>query len=167
MNYLKDKCVFAGSFDPITLGHMHVIGSCCMMFGEVIVAIGVNDQKKYTFSLEERLEMVKAACKKYSTVKVVAFDGYLADFMRDNQAVYYVRGVRDKKDVEYEEECFKFNSGRNKDIQTMFFQCPKALLKVSSTAVRQRLKDGLPIDELVPYEITQMLTEYSKSKKLK
>ena len=162
MNYLNEKCVFAGSFDPVTLGHMHVIGTCAMMFGEVIVAIGVNDAKKYTYTLNQRLEMLKRACKKYSTVTVVAFEGMLADFMRENNAVYYVRGVRDKTDVEYEEKCFKITSKLNPDIQMLFLQCPKALVNTSSTRVREELKKGKSVANLVPYEIIPLLEEYNK-----
>ena len=162
MNYLNEKCVFAGSFDPVTLGHMHVIGTCAMMFGSVIVAIGVNDAKKYTYTLNERLEMLKAACRKYSTVTVVAFDGMLADFMRENNAVYYVRGVRNQVDINYEEKCFQFNSKLNPDIQTLFVQCPKSLANTSSTRVRDELKKGKRVDNLVPYEIISLLEQYNK-----
>ncbi|MBQ4587065.1 MAG: pantetheine-phosphate adenylyltransferase [Clostridia bacterium] len=162
MNYFNEKCVFAGSFDPVTLGHMHVIGTCAMMFGSVIVAIGVNDAKKYTYSLDQRLEMLKKACSKYSSVTVVAFDGMLADFMRENNAVYYVRGIRNKTDEEYEEKCFKVTSKLNPDIQIMFVQCPKALVNTSSTRVRDELKKGKRVDNLVPYEIIPLLEEYSK-----
>lgn len=166
MDYLKEKCVFAGSFDPVTNGHMHIIGMCAMMFNEVIVAIGVNDEKKYTFPLSERLSMLKKACERYSTVKVCYFDGMVADFMKQENCKYYVRGIRDQKDVEYEEKNFKITSKLNPFVELVFFNCPKELSKVSSTMVKECLKQGKPVDKYVPYQIKEMLEEYTKDKKL-
>ena len=135
------KCVFAGSFDPITLGHMHVIERCAMMFEEVVVALGVNAQKKCKFSMEDRFEMLKLACARFKNVTVKKFDGFLADFMKEENAEILVRGVRNKQDVEYEEKCFKVTSALNPDIEMMFFQAPKTLERLSSTFVKDLLKD--------------------------
>ncbi len=162
--FINSKCVFAGSFDPVTNGHMHVIGMAAMMFQEVIVAIGVNEEKHYFFSLEERLDMLKKACAKYSTVNVCSYTGMTADFMREMDAEYFVRGVRNAADEQYEKKLFDNISKANPDLQFMVFNCPKELSKVSSTLVREAIISGKPFDKFVPYEIIETIKEYSKLK---
>ncbi len=165
MQLIKEKCVVAGSFDPVTNGHMHLIGMAAMTFTEVIVAIGVNNEKKYYFTLDERVKMLQAACNKYSTVKVEFYDGLTADFMRDNGIKYFVRGVRNEKDAAYEEKVFKEISKDNKDVQLLLFNSPKELSKISSTLVKELIADGKPYEKYLPYEIIEKIEEYSRLKK--
>lgn len=165
MQLINEKCIVAGSFDPVTNGHMHLIGMAAMTFSEVIAAIGVNDKKKYFFTLDERLKMLEAACSKYSTVKVTAYYGLTADFMRENDIKYFVRGVRNAKDAEYEEAVFKEISNKNKDVELVLFSSPKELSKLSSTFVRELIIAEKPFDKYLPYEITETIKEYSKLKK--
>ena len=154
---MKGKCVYAGSFDPPTNGHLDIIGKCNMMFDEVVVAIGVNESKKYTYPLEKRLEMLKAACARYECVTVVSFDGLLADFIRTVGTNYYVRGIRDGKDVEYEERCFDINVSKNEDIETIFLPCSKEVKNVSSTLVKKLLAEGKSVEKYVPAEVLKLL----------
>ncbi|MBP5177284.1 MAG: pantetheine-phosphate adenylyltransferase [Clostridia bacterium] len=154
---MKGVCVFAGSFDPPHLGHMDVIGKCNLMFDKVVVAIGVNDKKTYTYPLNKRLEMLKAACARYDSVEVTSFDGYLADFIRSVGTTYYVRGIRDDKDVKYETDCFAFNASLNPDIQTLLVPCSKDVKNISSTRIKQLMKEGKSVSALVPYEIIPLL----------
>lgn len=149
---IKGKCVYAGSFDPVTRGHEDIIGKCAMMFEKVVVAIGVNSEKIYTFPLEARLDALKAVCMKYSGVTVKAFDGYLADFLREENTTYYVRGIRDAKDEEYETKSFEFNSKKNPDIQTIFLSCDKEVKKISSTFVKSLIAEKKSIEKYVPRE---------------
>lgn len=165
MQLINEKCIVAGSFDPVTNGHMHLIGMAAMTFSEVIAAIGVNDEKKYYFTLDERIKMLEAACRKYSTVKVEAYGGLTADFMRDNDIKYFVRGVRNDKDAAYEEKVFKEISKDNKEVRLILFNSPKELKNVSSTFIRELIIADKPFDKYVPYEITETITEYSRLKK--
>lgn len=148
-----DKCVFAGTFDPITNGHLHVISKCAMMFEKVFVLLAVNAQKKALFPMEKRLELVKKCCKNMPNVTVQFYGGYIADFMRENDVTYYVRGVRDQKDVDYEEKCFKVTLSLNPNAELMIFQAPKSLLNTSSTVVRELLAKGKSVAKYVPSEI--------------
>ena len=161
---MKGKCVFAGSFDPVTTGHEDIIGKCAMMFEEVVVAIGVNDEKTYTFSKSVRLEALKAVCAKYSGVTVAAFDGYLADFLKQQNTTFYVRGIRDAKDEEYETKSFEFNVKKNPDIQTIFVPCGKETKKVSSTFVKTLIKEGKSIAKYVPREALPIIENALNSK---
>lgn len=161
---LDEKCVFAGSFDPVTAGHIDVIGKCAMMFSRVVVAIGVNAEKKYTFSLKERLEMLKAACRKYECVEVKSFDGYLVDFLKAENAVYYARGIRDARDEEYESKAFRFNSDLFPEIETVFIPCSKETKNVSSSLVKELLKGGKPCEKYIPYEARELFESFSAAK---
>ncbi|MGN0819731.1 MAG: pantetheine-phosphate adenylyltransferase [Christensenellaceae bacterium] len=151
------KCVYAGSFDPVTKGHIAIIEKCAMMFDEVIVAIGINDQKKYLYSKEERKKMLELSCSRLRNVTVKCFDNLLADFMREEGVVYYVRGIRNQKDVEWEEKSFEFNSGVNPDIITMFFKAPKEVQNVSSTQVKELLKQHKSVKKYVPEEALEII----------
>ncbi len=154
---MKGTCVFAGSFDPPHLGHMDVVGKCNIMFDKVVVAIGVNDQKTYSYPLEKRLEMLKAACAKYENVTVTSFDGWLADFMKKVGTPYYVRGIRDQKDYEYESRNFEINIKKNPDIQTLFVPCSKEVKNISSTRIKKLLSEGKSVADMVPFEIISLL----------
>ena len=158
----NEKCVFAGSFDPVTTGHMDVIGKCAMMFNKVVVAIGVNNQKKYTFPLEVRLKMLQAACEKYSSVTVTTFDGYVADFLRKENTKFYVRGIRDGKDLEYEEKSFEFSVKLYPEMETLFVNCSKETKNVSSTLVKRLIKEGKPFEKYLPREALPVLKEFIK-----
>lgn len=151
------KCVFAGTFDPITNGHMHVIERCAMMFDEVVVAIGVNENKKCKYSRERRLEMLYAALKRFQNVTVKYFDGMVADFLRAENAVYYVRGVRNDEDVKFEEKCFEVTGSLNENVQLMLFPAPPAFKNVSSTFIRKLIDEGKSVAKFVPEEIIPLL----------
>lgn len=161
----NEKCLVAGSFDPVTLGHQHIIGMASMTFKEVVVAIGVNDEKKYFYTLSERLSMLQKACARYDGVKVTSYEGLTADFMRENGIKYFVRGARDEKDASYEEKVFKEISKVNPDVELILFSSPKELKKVSSTAVREAVANNSSLTKYLPYEIIEDIEEYNKSKK--
>lgn len=157
MKMIDETCVFAGSFDPVTNGHAFVIGMAVMTFKKVIVAIGVNEKKKYFYSLEKRLDMLKKTCARYDSVTVTSYSGLTADFMKENGARYLVRGIRNDVDLKYEEEVFNAISKDLPNVELVMFNCPKELNKISSTFVKQLIADGKPYEKYVPYEIAEML----------
>lgn len=158
---MLDKCLVAGSFDPITNGHMYLIGMANMTFKSVVVGIGINSSKKYDYPLDSRLQMVKKACQKYQNVQVVAYSGLTADFMRENNIKYLVRGVRDKVDSDYEQKVFKEISNVNPNVELVLFNSPKDLKNISSTHVKELIKQNKQIANFVPYEIIPDLTQSS------
>lgn len=158
----NEKCVFAGSFDPVTIGHMDIIGKCAMMFESVIVAIGVNDQKKYTFPLATRLKMLQVACEKYSSVMVKSFDGYVADFLKAENTRFYVRGIRNGKDIEFEEKSFEFSVKLYPEMETFFVNCSKDTKNISSSFVKQLIVEGKSIDKYIPPEALPVLKDFIK-----
>lgn len=162
MKMIDETCVFAGSFDPVTNGHAFVIGMAVMTFKKVIVAIGVNEKKKYTYSLSERLEMLEKVCAKYDSVSVTSYSGLTADFMKSVGARYLVRGVRNGDDLKYEEDVYKKISEDYPDCELVMYNCPKELNKISSTFVKSLIKEGKPYEKFVPYEITESLKQRNK-----
>ncbi len=142
------KAVFAGTFDPITKGHEKVIESCANLFDGVIVAICINAEKHTFFSVETRLEMIKAVCKKYKNVEVLYHEGLLVDLMKQNGAEYTVRGVRNDTDYAYENHMHFVNKNLYPQLTTIFMPCEKEYVSISSTAVRNAIKDG---GDLTPY----------------
>lgn len=151
------KCVFAGTFDPVTKGHEEVIAKCSAMFDEVIVAICVNVNKTAMFPIEKRLEFLDKTCRKYGNVKVVYHEGLLVDLLKKEGAVYNVRGLRDGKDYEYENEMNFVNSELMPEIVTVYIPCGNMNVQVSSSIVRELLRFNRDVKRYVPEEIADLI----------
>ena len=147
------KAVFAGTFDPVTSGHEEIIKKSACLFDELIVALCVNVTKKAMFSAEERLEFLKATCEKYKNVKVVYHEGLLVDLMKEHGAIYNVRGLRNGKDYDYENEMNFINADLMPEIVTVYLPCSVKNLSVSSTAVRELLTFKKDVSKYLPKEI--------------
>ncbi len=151
------KCVFAGTFDPVTKGHEEVIAKCSAMFNEVIVAICVNVNKTAMFPIEKRLEFLEKTCSKYGNVKVVYHEGLLVDLLKKEGAVYNVRGLRNGKDYEYENEMNFVNSELMPEIVTVYIPCGNMNVQVSSSIVRELLRFNRDVKRYVPEEIADLI----------
>lgn len=151
------KAVFAGTFDPITKGHERVIEKASELFDEVIVAVCVNPNKTSLFSKQIRLEMIKFAVNKYANVKAVIHDGLVVDLMKKEGAVYYVRGVRNNTDYLYENDMYFQNKELYPELVTMYFPCEKDLLDVSSTKVRDVLKNNGDLTPFLSNEVISVI----------
>jgi pantetheine-phosphate adenylyltransferase len=131
------KAIYAGSFDPITIGHEWVIKKAANLFDELVVAVGENTQKKEDFSLEEKKKMLLSVTKEYKNVKVGSLKGeFLVDYAIKINASYIIRGIRTETDLEYEKGIQYINSRLNQRITTIFFIPPEDLSVVSSSLVR-------------------------------
>lgn len=140
---MKKIAVFAGSFDPFTLGHLDVVKRASVLFDELYVLLAVNTSKKYMFDEEKRLAMVRASVAEISNVKVESFDGLTVDLMKRIGAKYLVRGFRGGADVEYEQTVAWNNKVLYPDCETVFLSSAPEHLMVSSTVVRELLKVGI------------------------
>ncbi len=152
----KRKCVFAGSFDPPTLGHKAVIEGGLKMFDEVVVAILVNPNKQPYFTVNERREMLLKTVQS-ERVRVVEFSGTVAELMEREGTDIYVRGLRNATDFDYENADFYASRKLNPNITAVYFPCPQELLHVSSSIVRNSLRFGTPIDEYVTEEVKEYI----------
>ncbi len=151
------KCVFAGTFDPVTKGHEEIIKKCSDLFDEVVVGILVNVKKTARFTVAERLAMLEAGTAKYGNVKVVYHDGLLVDLMKKENAVYYVRGLRNGRDYDYENDINFVNADLMPELVTVYVPASVKSIQVSSTAVRELLAFNRDVSAYVPEEIIDLL----------
>ena len=147
------KAIFAGSFDPFTLGHLDILEQSLKLCDEVTVLIAVSPEKKSFFSTDERVEMLEKLFTANSKIKVQKYEGIVIDYARENQIDFLVRGVRNQIDLQYEQQLSAANKVLAPSIQTVLFMCEPAKQFISSTYVREFLKYKKDISELVPEEI--------------
>ncbi|MBQ5463981.1 MAG: pantetheine-phosphate adenylyltransferase [Fibrobacter sp.] len=137
--------VFAGSFDPFTVGHMDIVRRASSIFDELRVLLAVNASKKYLFDVATRVEMVRTAVAAIPNVKVDCFDGLTVNFMKTVEARYLVRGIRNASDLDAEQAVAWNNKaiyGGSGEIETVLLLSAQEHLVVSSTLVRELLKCG-------------------------
>ncbi len=143
------RAIFPGSFDPITLGHYDIIKRGISLFDEIVIAIGVNTDKKYMFSLEDRIKFVSESFKDESRVSVVSYQGLTVDFAREMDAQFILRGLRNPADFEFEKAIAHTNR-RLSDIETVFLLTSSGKSYISSSIVRDVIKNGGDYSLLVP-----------------
>ncbi len=147
------KCIFAGTFDPPTLGHKALVEECLKLFDEVVVAIMVNPAKLPCFTLAQREEMLALTFGKNPRVRIVVAEGTVAELLERENTKFYVRGIRNSMDLDYENANFYASRKLDPALTAVYLPCPQELLHVSSSMVRNSLKFGTPIDEYVSEEV--------------
>lgn len=143
------KAIFPGSFDPITLGHYDIIKRSIPLFDEIIVAIGVNAEKKYMFSIEERTRFIKEAFADEPKVSVVTYEGLTIDLCQKLKANFILRGLRNPADFEFEKAIAHTNRLLSK-IETVFLLTASKTSFISSSIVRDVIRNGGQYKMLVP-----------------
>ncbi|VXB88372.1 Phosphopantetheine adenylyltransferase [Flavobacterium sp. 9AF] len=143
------RAIFPGSFDPITNGHYDIIKRGVSLFDEVIVAIGVNAEKKYMFTLEERKKFIEETFKDEPKVKVITYQGLTIDLCKKEKADFILRGLRNPADFEFEKAIAHTNRSLSK-IETVFLLTAARTSYISSSIVRDVLRNGGDITRLVP-----------------
>lgn len=144
------KAICPGSFDPVTFGHIDIIKRASGMFDEVLVASMVNPSKEPIFTLDERLSLLKRALSGISNVKVVSFDGLLADYAKSMGATVIVKGLRAVSDFEYEFQMALTNEKLNPELETIFLTTRAENMFLSSSVVKQIAKFNGDISQFVP-----------------
>lgn len=148
---MKRIAVFPGSFDPITLGHYDIIQRAIPLFDKIIVAIGQNAQKNYMFSLEQRKKWIEDSLKDYPTVEVDTYEGLTVDYCKKRNAQFILRGLRNPADFEFEKAIAHTNHAiTGKDIETVFLLTSSGKSYISSSIVRDVIKNNGNYEILVP-----------------
>lgn len=146
------KAVFPGSFDPITNGHADIIKRGVSLFDEVIVAIGINAEKKYMFSLEDRKRFIEETFKDEPKVSVITYSGLTIDLCKKEKAQFILRGLRNPADFEFEKAIAHTNRMMSK-IETIFLLTAARTSFISSSIVRDVLRNGGDVTKLVPESV--------------
>ncbi|NQT30058.1 MAG: pantetheine-phosphate adenylyltransferase [Candidatus Saganbacteria bacterium] len=149
--------IYPGSFDPVTNGHIDIISRAATLFDKVIVAVIRNPDKTPKFSLDDRVDMLKASLKKDRNVVVDSFDGLLVDYAKKKKANIIVRGLRAVSDFDYEFQMALTNRKMAPNIETIFFMTDYKYSYLSSSFVKQIAHFGGDVSELVPPAICQKL----------
>lgn len=158
------KCVFAGTFDPPTTGHKQVVESCLKLFDEVVVAIMINPSKTALFTVEERTRLLNKLFADEKRVRVISFDGAAVDLLERENTPFYVRGVRNTIDFEYENANYFANKKLKDDIVTLYFPAPQESLHISSSLVRNSYRFGKDFSDYIPEEIYKDVEKLLKDK---
>lgn len=146
------RAIFPGSFDPITLGHYDIIKRGIELFDEVIVSIGINSEKKYMFSLEERKKFIEDAFKDEPRVKVMTYEGLTVQFCKEIKVPFILRGLRNPADFEFEKAIAHTNRRLSK-IETIFLLTAASTSYISSSIVRDVIKNNGDYTVLVPESV--------------
>lgn len=154
--------VYPGSFDPITNGHLDIIQRASKLCDKLIVAVLVNNRKNPTFSLEERVELIKCAVKDIDNVEVESFAGLLIDFMKNKNASVIIKGLRAVSDFEYELQMALLNKKLDSDVETLFMMTNINYSFLSSSSVRELARNNGCINGLVPSCIRSKVIEKFK-----
>ena len=156
---VKRRAFYPGSFDPITNGHLDIVKRASFMFDELVVAVIQNPSKKAFFSLEVRLEMVRASVKMCHNVSVEGFQGLLVDFATKKGLFTVLRGLRAVSDFEYELQMSLTNRAIEDKLETVFLMTDAKYSFISSSLIRQLSEYGGSFEQFVPRYVEKKLKE--------
>lgn len=152
-------CVYPGSFDPITNGHLDIIDRASKVFDRLIVAVVVNPNKNPVFTLEERVQLIKDSIGDVSNIEVDSFSGLLIDYMNKKNSRIIIKGLRVVTDFEYEFQMALLNKNLNPDIETVFMMTNSKYSYLSSSMIKEIASLGANIDEFVPHIIKDKILD--------
>ena len=145
--------IFPGSFSPFTLGHQSIVDRALPLFDKIIISIGVNTEKNEYFSIDEREQWIESVYKNNPKIEVKRYEELTVDFCDKIGAKYILRGLRNSHDFKYEKNIAQTNKDLNPDIETIFIIGPAKLSHISSTIIRDIIKNGGDVSQFLPKEI--------------
>lgn len=159
--------VFPGSFDPFTLGHQDLVAQASSLFDEVVIAFGVNNEKKRCIPSAEMQQILQEFYSSQSNIRVESYTGLTLDFCKSIGAKHLIRGLRGSMDFEYERSIAEVNRQLAPGVQTVFLLTPPAYSFISATIVRDLLKHGASLESCVDPAMAGKLADYYKHSTLK
>lgn len=158
------KCVFSGTFDPPTTGHEKIIEICRKIFDEVVVAVMINREKTPLFTVEERLALLNKMYSNCASVEVCAFEGAAVDLLERENTPFYVRGVRDCLDFDYENRNYFASKKLKADLVEIYIPADQDSLQVSSSLIRNSVAFKKRYSAYIPASIKQEVEQLLKLK---
>ena len=156
------KILYPGTFDPLTNGHLDLIQRAEKLFGNVVVAVLENTNKKPTFDLSRRIIQINNAISHLSNINVISYEGLTVDCAKEEKANLILRGLRAMSDFEYELQIAHTNKSLNSSIETIFLSTNTNFSFLSSSLVKEVAKFGGEINHMVPEAVEKDLKEYFK-----
>lgn len=150
------RAICPGSFDPVTNGHLDIIGRASALYDELVVGVLVNANKQYLFELEERIELLRVSTSEYSNVTIDSFDGLLVDYCRAHDVRVIVKGLRAVSDFDYELQMSQMNHGLS-GVETLFMPTNPLYSYLSSSMVKEIARYGGDISPHVPPAVRDAL----------
>ena len=160
----KRIAIVPGSFDPITLGHLNIAKRAAELYDVVYLAVMINADKSYMFSLDERRRIAESATKDIENLSVISYEGYLYMLAKELSAVALVKGVRNEVDRAYELKMAEYNSAHYPKAETVLLECDAGLEKVSSTLVREKLEGGCDLSSFLPLGAIEEIKKINSEK---
>jgi pantetheine-phosphate adenylyltransferase len=154
---MKKIALFPGSFDPITVAHIDILKRALPLFDEVVVGIGLNNTKQGFISTAKKEEMLQLVFQQEPKIKVATYEGLTVEYCKQIGAQYMIRGIRSASDFEYEKAISQMNQSMHPDIESVFIISRPGYSAISSTIVRDILRNGGDISQFVPKEIASIL----------
>jgi len=152
------RAVCPGSFDPVTNGHLDIVGRASRLYDEVVVAVLINKTKSSLFSVEERVELLRECTAQYGNVRVDSFHGLIVDFCRENDIQVIAKGLRAVSDFDYELKMAQMNNGLA-DVETLFMPTSPLYSFLSSSLVKEVATFGGDVSGLVPDQVLAKLRD--------
>lgn len=149
--------VYPGTFDPITNGHIDLVGRASKLFDKVVIAVAASPRKKPLFTLEERVELCRQVLTKYNNIEVCGFDGLLAQVVKEHGACGVVRGIRAVSDFEYEFQLANMNRALEPEMESLFLTPAEHLSFISSSLVKEIASLDGDVNKFVPAEVKEAL----------
>jgi pantetheine-phosphate adenylyltransferase len=153
----SEVAIYAGSFDPMTFGHLDVVKRAAKLFPRLIVAVGRHPTRNPLFSMEERMQMMEQVCKPIKSVTVESFDGLLVDYARKIGARIVVRGLRVGADFEYELQIAHANADLAPELETVFLPTSTGYGFISASLVRDIARHGGDVSRYAPAQVCEAL----------
>jgi pantetheine-phosphate adenylyltransferase len=150
---MKRIALFPGTFDPITIGHVNILQRAIPLFDEIIIGIGNNSSKSTLFPLAQREDWIRDIFKDTPSVTVASYEGLTVDFCQKMNANYILRGLRSMSDFDYEKNIAQMNKLVSENVESIFLMCDPAFTPISSSIVRDLIRNGGDVSPYLPKEI--------------
>ena len=145
--------IFPGSFSPFTIGHQSIVDRALPLFDNIIISIGINSEKPQYFSIDKRMQWIKDVYSNNPKIDVKQYKGLTVDFCKKENANYILRGLRDSHDFKFEKNIAHMNKELNPNIESIFIITPPKISHISSSIIRDIIKNGGDVSKFIPKEI--------------